>query len=811
MSTDTNTVKPSTSFTEDEQHVAGNAHNCFRAGQFDATLGILKKLQKSHSNDARLMHNRALTEFCKSGKTKVLDFKKSLVKIQKLLQQSNKEEEDIVLNTEKNNYISLYYNQALLFYNLHQYSETEVILGHLYENLDGSEETYLLKIGLLLIDTYLFTYNPEKAGNLISVLEKNFLTNEDATKRSGNNDEKAKSTPTLGMAEAESLKVHLRYLKTLCCLQTKSIKSSKREIKSLTNVYSNSGGGGQQTNIVQVASVFLKSNFECVRSNYHKAYKLLGASPPPVATNVANGALQEGISTMYYNNLAVLHFGMGKHNIGSFYMQKALQENDAAVSSATKQHHLNNSSGNSRHQQLSTAKPLCVLNLNRRFELAYNYGLQLLYSGNPAAAFDSLLLAVHAFHANPRLWLRLAECCIHKCTTCASEGKMKGGSHTKKSNSAFAMIGSGTNRKVVINTSLPPLGTKSNNLTTPLPTLEFASVCLNNALFLLKEAMNGISWDTVIDIKKNNGSKSDEDQAPELIIACLPGAPLSGNDIIHLYASVLANNAFVTLTLGNGLLALEYSQQLLSLPRLSGCNRYLGNMYAAEALVSLDRISEAIQHLSVEKISTVSLEIDNNGMKSPGSDDGSVKSGQNNKAHNHNHVSQKATEFVSPWHFPSNINCAHGYMILNLANAHCLRSEHEKAQRLLRQASSLVSARQAPPQALLLAVYLNLQGGGNGLVTALLMLRHNSLVVTPQQTSFAAKFPKLVNGNGARPPTGNNSSSFESGSSGGDTNSAAPVNQTRLKSSTPQPVAGGQTPERVVKAKNNEGKKRNRR
>ena len=60
-------------------------------------------------------------------------------------------------------------------------------------------------------------------------------------------------------------------------------------------------------------------------------------------------------------------------------------------------------------------------------------------------------------------------------------------------------------------------------------------------------------------------------------------------------------------------------------------------------------------------------------------------------------------------------------MILNLANAHCLRSEHEKAQRLLRQASSLVSARQAPPQALLLAVYLNLQGGGNGLVTALLV------------------------------------------------------------------------------------------
>ena len=40
-------------------------------------------------------------------------------------------------------------------------------------------------------------------------------------------------------------------------------------------------------------------------------------------------------------------------------------------------------------------------------------------------------------------------------------------------------------------------------------------------------------------------------------------------------------------------------------------------MYAAEALVSLDRISEAIEFLSTDKVNTISLERDENGKNSP--------------------------------------------------------------------------------------------------------------------------------------------------------------------------------------------------
>ena len=55
---------------------------------------------------------------------------------------------------------------------------------------------------------------------------------------------------------------------------------------------------------------------------------------------------------------------------------------------------------------------MCALLANKRYELLYNCGIQLLHIGRPLAAFECLMEAVQVYHSNPRLWLRLAECCI---------------------------------------------------------------------------------------------------------------------------------------------------------------------------------------------------------------------------------------------------------------------------------------------------------------------------------------------------------------------------------------------------------------
>lgn len=59
-----------------------------------------------------------------------------------------------------------------------------------------------------------------------------------------------------------------------------------------------------------------------------------------------------------------------------------------------------------------TGIPMCALLANKRYELLYNCGIQLLHIGRPLAAFECLMEAVQVYHSNPRLWLRLAECCI---------------------------------------------------------------------------------------------------------------------------------------------------------------------------------------------------------------------------------------------------------------------------------------------------------------------------------------------------------------------------------------------------------------
>lgn len=59
-----------------------------------------------------------------------------------------------------------------------------------------------------------------------------------------------------------------------------------------------------------------------------------------------------------------------------------------------------------------TGIPMCALLANKRYELLYNCGIQLLHIGRPLAAFECLIEAVQVYHSNPRLWLRLAECCI---------------------------------------------------------------------------------------------------------------------------------------------------------------------------------------------------------------------------------------------------------------------------------------------------------------------------------------------------------------------------------------------------------------
>ncbi|KAM6088362.1 CCR4-NOT transcription complex subunit 10 isoform 2-T2 [Chlamydotis macqueenii] len=394
-------------------------------------------------------------------------------------------------------------------------------------------------------------------------------------------------------------------------------------------------------------SLFLKSNFEYLRGNYRKAVKLL---------NSANIAEHPGFMKT------------GKKFSG---------------------------------------RPMCTLLTNKRYELLYNCGIQLLHIGRPLAAFECLIEAVQVYHSNPRLWLRIAECCI-AANKGTSEQETKG--LPSKKGIVQSIVGQGYHRKIVLASQSIQNVVYNDGQSSAIPvaSMEFAAICLRNALLLLPEDQQ--------EPKQENGSKTTNQ---------LGGNAENSESSEACRCSILACSAYVALALGDNLMALNHADKLLQQPKLSGSLKFLGHLYAAEALISLDRISDAITHLNPENVTDVSL-----GISSNEQDQGSDK-GENE--------AMESSGKQTPQCYPSSVTSARTMMLFNLGSAYCLRSEYDKARKCLHQAASLIHPKEIPPEAILLAVYLELQNGNTQL--ALQIIKRNQLLPSVKTLSDMRKKP----------------------------------------------------------------------
>ncbi|KAG2464781.1 CNO10 protein, partial [Polypterus senegalus] len=371
--------------------------NWNKSGNYDLCLQHLKNLQDLNKDEYKIAMNKAIAEFFKSGQTTTETLKQALAALKNQVHAAVDEMDG--LDDVENSL--LYYNQAVIQYHMRQYSEAVAIGEKLYQFLEPFEEKFAQAVSFLLVDLYLLTYQPETALHLLAVLEKLTVqgNNKNGKNEAANNSNKEginQKADYIAMMEAAKSKIHQ-----------------------------------------SAPSLFLKSNFEYLRGNYRKAVKLLNSS------NIAEhpGVMKTGecVRCMFWNNLGCIHFAMAKHNLGIFYFKKALQENDhtSAKLAAT-------SNGQAKKFQ---GIPMCTLLANKRYELLYNCGIQLLHIGRPLAAFECLIEAVQVYHSNPRLWL--------------SEGQ---------------------------------------SAAIPVASMEFAAICLRNALLLLPEDQQ--------ETKSENGSKN---------------------------------------------------------------------------------------------------------------------------------------------------------------------------------------------------------------------------------------------------------------------------------------------------------------
>ncbi|KAJ8004857.1 hypothetical protein DPEC_G00140660 [Dallia pectoralis] len=698
-----NTSPPGIS--DQEKEMAASAFETFTAGKYDESLKHLGNLQELNKEDYKIALNKAIAEFYKSGQTTTGNLKQTLFAIKNQVHTSM---EDIDGLDDVENSL-LYYNQAIIHYHMRQYSEAIAIGEKLYQFLEPFEK-FAQVVCFLLVDLYLLTYQPEKALHLLAMLEKLALqgNNKNGKGEGTNKDGGNQKAEFIAMIEAAKSKMH--QYKVRAYIQMKSSKACKREIKSVMNTAGNSA-----------PSLFLKSNFEYLRGNYRKAVKLLNSS------NIAEhpGAIKTGecVRCMFWNNLGCIHFAMGKHNLGIFYFKKALQENDHTCAQLGD----GGAAGNGQSKKFSGI-PMCALLANKRYELLYNCGIQLLHIGRPLAAFECLMEAVQVYHSNPRLWLRLAECCI-AANKGSSEQESKG--LPSRKGIVQAIVGQGYHRKIILasQSTQNTVYSDGQSAAIPVASMEFAAICLRNGLVLIPEhqspetkAENGSKTPTQSGSTESGSENSDtcsgKAQEGDKFLSAAPSSPLRKQEVENLRCSILACSAYVALALGDNLMALNHAEKLLHQTKLSGSLKFLGHLYAAEALISLDRISEAIGHLNPENVTDVSM-----GVLSSDQDQGSDKGDLE---------PVESSGKQTPLCYPSTVSSARAIMLFNLGSAYCLRSEYEKARKCLHQASSMVNTKEIPPEAILLAVYLELQNGNTQL--ALQIIKRNQLLPSVLQT-----------------------------------------------------------------------------
>ncbi|KAL3985775.1 hypothetical protein ACH3XW_40025 [Acanthocheilonema viteae] len=179
--------------------------------------------------------------------------------------------------------------------------------------------------------------------------------------------------------------------------------------------------------------------------------------------------------------------------------------------------------------------------------LIYHAALAQLHCGNAESAFTLFLSILPFYPKQPRIWLRIAECCIYALT--------KNGNDSVDKGQTIEIVGTAQNRYAI----LPSI--RGNNCSKEVDEVrenqiswEFAAHCIRNALIL-------------------TGTE---------------------RDCVYLLPWLYAASSFINLNLGRYGLALKAACQLASLQQVSPHHKLMAVLFKAEALMLLDRLPEAV-------------------------------------------------------------------------------------------------------------------------------------------------------------------------------------------------------------------------
>lgn len=255
----------------------------------------------------------------------------------------------------------------------------------------------------------------------------------------------------------------------------------------------------------------------------------------------------EDIWAAVNNNLGLIYLTIKKPYLSTKYFQHAVKEHFRALDSEDGDRLI-----------VCKERPMYI----------YNLGLALFASNNFAGSFECFVEAARHYPSNPAIWIHLAECCIKKC--CNDEATQ----YTLKK------LGSGPHTRVLLSKETNEHFSNSpvESFSMPSLSLEFAVLCLRNSEFLL-----------------TSQEPPDDEDIPS--IQAPPGPPISWKKRCILKNSTFVLRSYILLHLQDPVQALTSANQLLKQTDATNAHKAWAHIYAAEALINLDRITEAVEHL----------------------------------------------------------------------------------------------------------------------------------------------------------------------------------------------------------------------
>lgn len=628
-----------------EQHAAYavQAKEHHTDGNYAQALEILRKMQAEMGPDVdpKLLMNLAITEYASGHCQQPQQLLQKLVTISRGVEKKARAE--AAPDKDGNDWRKqpsvavLLYNQAVIHFQLKRYASAADILESIFAAIEPVDEAVAMRVVFLLLELYVvaargctasvFQHSDlhQKAMALIEFLEKPHEFNGKAPpsevpqgKGRRNNDSNSSDKKAQNASVVE-FRFRLHLAKAKLQLLKENVKQAKKEIKSALEIFqqeikalapgikgSGSAGGAGNNSAAQSGTraltpagwwatagsarnttpLFLKANLEYRRGNYKKSMKLLNS-----CSRMGMG-MEEAL---YLNGMGCIHYRLKLYRNSSFYFARALAVGASAMERRVK---YGSKSGDfqdwAEHER---RMPVDFLP-----EVHYNSGVVLLKSKRPGLAFRCFRRAALHLNHQPRIWLRLAECCIATCKA-----------RRKRQRLVRRVVGEGEQRRVLLcvssNSSQAGKGGSGQwQKAAKAPgssgamSLAYAQKCLQNALLLLPpvgSAGGASSSSAASSGRKGRGGNNSNSSASEKkgkVDASL-GLPLL--EARQLLQSVLLGLAYVALCQGNPVQALCNARKLLSQqPPCSESSRRLAHVYAAEALSLLNRPADAQKMLN---------------------------------------------------------------------------------------------------------------------------------------------------------------------------------------------------------------------